>query len=61
MQCEKQAIPAVLNQGLPLEDRASLKGRIFRSLRWLVSKVPGLRGLIERIYGILFRLVEGIE
>jgi hypothetical protein len=34
------------------------KGVIFRVLKWMVQKVPGLRGLFTRLYGLLFRLVE---
>jgi hypothetical protein len=34
------------------------KGVIFWLMKWMVNKVPGVRGLFTRMYGFLFRLVE---
>lgn len=56
----KEATPSRVGKQSQTADAAArgAKGVIFRVMKWMVNKVPGVRGLFSRVYGFLFRLVE---
>jgi glycosyltransferase involved in cell wall biosynthesis len=43
---------------LSFRTKSKVKGRLFKFMKRLVLKIPGLRNLFIRFYGFLFRLVE---